>query len=325
MNRQLYLFLFLFLPWGIPAQQTDSLIRDTTYFQQQSKVYQQWLDFSGIGSMIKVRQVQVITSRNILSLYLEFTRPGTDYAVNVWDRLEENFADLGALSLEQTLFTKMVEVMQIDAGQALIQVYDTYDLTKEPTFFQAIYLQEGEIRIEGFGPKSTVKPIYISPIDFSDVTAMDRQQIQKIYSRDFLFREILTFSNNHFEEKSCNPEKLQLKVIADQSLLWFEIEGLCKTVFENQSNHYFCEKLISLGLGSCNTIKREKLSFKFSFSEMDSGIHLSCTVDGWYSKQSIIFGRGDYLLMDDQFFEPFDTYAEKYMAILKNHLLKPRP
>lgn len=72
----------LFILPTILIAQSDNFLTDTTFFQNQTQLYQKWLDNSGLGKTLKVQTLGVYPDE--LALYLAFQYTATDSITEAW-------------------------------------------------------------------------------------------------------------------------------------------------------------------------------------------------------------------------------------------------
>ncbi len=137
-------FFLCFVSVPVNAQIED-LTKDSEFFEKQKLEYQRWLDHSGLGSILQVHAIEVKPQQ--LSLYLAFPYEDIDSIMVAWRELKTAFEKEQALTLEQELFYKMVHLMEVRQSLANVQIYDTYDLRKEPLFSRAIYFENDSVKV----------------------------------------------------------------------------------------------------------------------------------------------------------------------------------
>ena len=71
--------------------QDDDLTADKAFFEAESKVYQKWLEYAGMGNVLKVHSVEVTPDE--LSLYLGFHTTDISEIISSWNRLQKDFED----------------------------------------------------------------------------------------------------------------------------------------------------------------------------------------------------------------------------------------
>lgn len=305
------------LSCSLTAQKED-LTKDKAFFEQQAKLYQQWLAHNGLGKTLHVKTIEVEPQQ--VALYLAFPTENADSVAAAWDQLKKDYAALNTgLSLEQELFYKMLHVMELRQSVANVQLYNTYDTRLEPCFYRGIYVKDGAFHLDSSGCKSKKLDIYISPGDLSGAKKHSASSFQKQYTQQYVFDKIHQYAKQRYEQQKCeNRIPAVSPPLIDGNLMRFEVTDLCKEVLKNESNNAFCD-FLSKYLKPCNWIKREKLTFSFIYQQKDNGFLLKCEVEGkvgsgFYDQ----VGRGGYLDMEIDFDGYLKDYADKLQYELKN-------
>lgn len=321
MKKSNLLFAALFLALSLAAQKED-LTQDKAFFEQQSKLYQRWLEHNGLGKTLHVKTVEVEPQQ--VALYLAFPTENADSVAVAWDQLKKDYAALNTgLSLEQELFYKMLHIMELRQSSANVQLYDTYDTRKEPCFYRGIFVKEGAFRVDSSGCRSKKLDIYVSPGDLKGAKKHSIASFQKQYTRDYVFDKVHQYAKQRYERQACESRHPAVSApMIDGNLMRFEVTDLCKEVLKDESNSSVCEFLKLFGR-PCNWIKREKLAFTFVYQPTEGGFALKCEVEGkvgsgFYDQ----VGRGGYLDMEIDFDGYLKDYADKLQYELKQVIIK---
>ena len=310
-------YLFLFLSLSLQAQRED-LTKDRAFFLKQDTVYQQWLDYSGLGKTLRVKDVEVKSEQ--VSLYLAFPNENADSVTAAWAQLKQDYARLNTgLSLEQALFYKMLHLMELRQSVANVQLYDTYDTRKEPCFYRGIYVKDGALRVDSSGCKSKRLDIYVSPNDLRAAKKPSKAAFQKQYTQQYVFEKIHQYAKQRYEKETCYGRHPMVSPPQyDENRMRFEVTDLCKEVLKNASNPTLCT-FLNKYVKPCNWITREKLTFTFTYQEKDGAFQLKCELEGkvgsgYYEE----VGRGGYLEMEIDFDGYLSDYADKLQYELKD-------
>lgn len=310
--------IFLFSQKGLEG--------DLPFFQERMQVYQRWLEHTGLGQVLKVHSVELDErSSDTLSLYLSIIGKDTDYMISAWEQLKKDFEDQSLLTLEQQLFFKMTDLMDLDQAQALVQIFDTYDLSVAPCFFIGIYFDE-EVKTVSDQCKSESRPI---EIPLRSLNGLKSHSVYNISSIDFetrreIYQVITDFAEKeYFAADSCRKEP-EFLIREKMSLLRFEVRSVCSHAIKGQHNNLLCRIYERLFSKSCSTIKRERLTFIISVDEqLSSGnVKLNCDINGFYSDNWLSTGRGAYKPMEGEFDEYLKDFADFFTAALAEHLIK---
>lgn len=313
----LFLCLF-FLPFAISAQDGD-LLPDEAFFNEQADTYQRWLDHTGLGEKLQVREIEV--KEEMLTLFLEFPYQEIDSIVRAWERLKMDFDTASPITLEQQLFYKMVSLMEVRQSMAQVVIFDTYDLRKEPLFLRGIYFEDGQVKVEESNPKSKIREVQFTPAKLNrDAKKMSVEAFKKKYNREYVYNTIYEFAKQHFERKKCDQRYPEVRLLENDENLHFEVMDLCREVLTDAANPLLCQILQKFG-HDCNWVKREKLDLLIVYQEETEGFRLHVTIDGKYGSGLYSkVDRGAYLSMEIDFDEYLEVYADQFKERLKDSL-----
>ena len=152
MNRFLLLVCFVLFSSGLFAQPSQDLRLDVSFFNDQVKLYQRWLDNAGLGDYVQFKELGV--RERSLAIYLEFKSDNINWVVNAWGKMKRAYEENSTLSLEQQLFYKAEALMEVRQSSLSVELYDTYDYRKTPLFERAIYFDEGIVKVQSSDPQS---------------------------------------------------------------------------------------------------------------------------------------------------------------------------
>jgi hypothetical protein len=320
-NPALLSFFLLFVSPALVAQNED-LTQDRAFFEQQAKLYQRWLDHNGLGKTLHVKTVEVEPQQ--VALYLAFPTENADSVAAAWDQLKKDYAALNTgLSLEQELFYKMLHMMELRQSSANVQLYDTYDTRREPCFYRGIFVKEGAFQLDSSGCRAQRLDIHISAGDLKSAKKHSIASFQKQFTQQYVFDKIHQYAKQRYERKTCeNRYPAVGPPLIDGNLMRFEVTDLCREVLKDEQNSTVCA-FLNAYLKPCNWIKREKLTFSFSYQQTDNGFTLKCEVEGkvgsgFYDQ----VGRGGYLDMEIDFDGYLKDYADKLQYELKQAIIQ---
>lgn len=313
-----FFLCLLFLPFIISAQEGD-LLPDEAFFNEQADTYQRWLDHTGLGEKLQVREIEV--KEEMLSLFLEFPYQEVDSIVRAWERLKVDFEATHPITLEQQLFYKMVSLMEVRQSMAQVVIFDTYDLRKEPLFLRGIYFEDGQVKVKMSNPKSKIREVKFSPTRLNrNSKQMSVEAFKKKYTREYVYDKLYTFAKQHFERKICDQRNPEVRPLETGENLHFEVIDLCREVLTDAANPLLCQVLRKLGY-DCNWVKREKLDILIIYKEEPEGFSLHVTIDGKYGSGLYSkVGRGGYYSMEIDFDEYLEVYADQFKERLKKTL-----
>jgi hypothetical protein len=287
--------------------QVEDLRQDLTFFTQQQTVYQRWLDQAGFGEVLHVKDIDVEEQR--ISLYLGFEFHDIDSIVRGWEVLKADFEASHAITLEQQLFYKATSLMEVRQSRIDVQIYDTYDLRKEPLFFRGIYFEDGEVKVEASNPRAKIREVFFDASDFQERGA--KGDFQKDYDARRVFELIYEYATDKYGNPNCPDRKAKVVPLErSKRTLRFEVVDLCLEVLQDEG--VLCPMLRRMGF-ECNWAKRELLTFTITHIETTDGFQLNITLDGKYGP-SIYENvrRGGYMNMEFDFDEELDRYADQF-------------
>lgn len=298
----------------------QGLKEEAAFFHRQADVYQSWLDSRGMGKYLNVRELDI--QENEVALYLEFPFQDTDSIVRTWDKLKALAEKDNGLSLEEQLFYKMVFFMELRQGAANVQLYDTYDLRKEPLFFRGIYfdVDQQKVLVESSDPKSQIEEINI-PVSYLKPQAGQQGETVGITKREELFNKIESYAKAKYTQKTCESRTPKFEPIVNNKELRFRVVDLCRVVLKDNTSGSICSILNSLGF-SCDNSVREMLEFTFSIKEQGtSQATLHILIDGKFGSGYFReVSRGAYQEMEK---EPrFESYIEEFSDNFASDLVR---
>jgi len=322
--KQLTVLFFFFTFSQSIFSQSENLKNDEAFFKNQEKIYQKWLDHSGLGKTLSVNAT--IVKEDKLILYLQFPFSDTDSVTNAWNQLKTDFEKKNSLSLEQELFYKMVSIMELRQSMAFIQLYDTYDTRVEYCFKRDIFYKDERVLIEKEMCRAKKEEVHFDASDFSNLRdgealkisgengnkkKLTPIEIRAKFPRRLVFDRILNFAKNKYEKTKCDKRYPKVRVLENKEVLRLEIVDLCREVIE-EGNPNTCEILKWFG-HDCNWIKRERLILTFSYVETSAGFSIHCIIDGAYgSGYYDQVRRGGYINMEVDFDLELEHYADLF-------------
>ena len=314
MRTFITLLILTFLCTSVRAQK-GNLIPDTLFFQQQAQTYQRWLDHAGMGQYLQFRELDV--QEKELAIYLEFKSNDLDIIINSWRAMKGNFEASAAITLEQQLFYKATALMEVRPSALSVQLYDTYDLRKEPLFARAIYFDEGRVKVEESNPKSAIKPITITPKSITTGKQLSVAELKTVFSERKVYDCILAYAHATFVNAGLDGVLPEVQVLEDEENLLFKVVNLRREVLPTNMVIDLCQ---GLGLRD-DCARREVLTFLFTYETTADGIRIKGDIDGKYG--SGVYAnvpRGSYLSMEIDFDNQLGEYIKKMTYNVKKHL-----
>lgn len=317
----LCLFIATLAPAGAAAQ---GLMNEEGFFRGQQQAYQDWLDLSGLGQVLKVYDITVRPDTVFMYLAIPTSVQGreekTDYVLSAWDKLRARFREQNSLSLESQLFLKMLHIMELEPRQAVVLLFDTYDPYETPLYYAVFYTQE-KITVDSTAFRSTSHSVqvYVPPVAES---AQSEVAVGKVLAGQYagLFRKIHDFFNRRYD-----PSEVQItEKLADyeRGIYVISLRPLYKEVLKDQENLLVCQWLNRLGF-DCNTLKKEWLTFTFTVTQASYGYKLDCILEGKCSEGSGAWsGRGAFRDIDNDEYsrQVLQEYGDWLMGQLRRFL-----
>ncbi len=317
MKKDYILAIALFCMAIIPlSAQVENLQDDADYFERQKAEYQKWLEFTGFGDFLRVQDLLVEPER--VRLYLGFHFSNADTVKAIWDNLKYAHDLKGGLRLEETLFFRMCHLMNLEEDAAVLEIYDTYDITQPSLFLRAIYFEDEGVKVHENNPRNNL-PILIKVSLNTDYGRRGGCSFNQNYSREYVFDKILQFARQKYIRPRCDQRNPSLHPKPHDEYLRFEVRDLCREVIDEGENPIICRWLNSLGY-NCNWTAREKLFFTFIYTKTEEGFNLLLTLEGqmgsgYYEDVK----RQGYMDMREDFNQELDDYTEQLVSDIKNH------
>ncbi|GAB5555551.1 MAG: hypothetical protein Sapg2KO_51420 [Saprospiraceae bacterium] len=321
MNLKFIILCFL-LPLCAIAQQED-LTKDKIFFEEQAKSYNQWLQSTGLGSLLSVKEIEV--ESNTLSIYLAFPDEEINFVVNAWNKLKTEFELNVSMTLEQQLFYKALHYMQVEQEQMDLQLYDTYDLAKTPLFFRGIYFAEGQVKVEEDNPKSVIREVSIPKPPLTSNSNVAEVQLKQDLSKELVFRKILQQANIFYseEDKKVNGRIPVFRPLGELDQLRFEISDLTSEVVTDQRQSFFCSLIRRLDY-PCNWSPREVLTYTISYEDKGEALALKIEIDGRLGSGVYANARRrSYISLDVEHYPQLEAYAEQMRELIYSWLIQP--
>lgn len=301
--------------------QVENLVEDEAFFLQQKAEYQRWLNQAGLGKYLRVQDMRVESER--VRLYLGFYTAATDTIWSIWEQIKAAHDAQGALKLEEYLLFRMCNTMSLRQQAAVIEIYDTYDLSREPLFFRGIYYDGGRVRVVEQNPRGAqLRHIMVQPSDIKIGNRRGRLDFSKQYTREYVFGQVLQFVQRKYAQSPCDQRKPEIHLKPHDEYLRFDVSDLCREVIKDAQNPTICRWLNLLGY-SCNWTTRELLSFTFVYVPTQNGFSLHLTLEGRVGSgfYKDVKRRG-YMDMELDFKQELEEYADAIALEIKKYLTR---
>jgi len=322
MKKDYILAIALFCMAIIPlSAQVENLLVDSVFFERQKAEYQEWLEFTGFGDFLQVRDLLVEQER--VRLYLGFHVSNADTVKAIWDNLKYAHDLKMGDRLEETLFFRMCQLMNLQEEAAVLGIFDTYDSTQPTLFSRSIYFEDERVKVHDNNPKHKNNfPILIKVSLNQDSGRRGGCSFTQNYSREYVFDKIIQFARQKYTRPRCDLRSPAVHPKPHDEYLRFEVRDLCREVIGEAENPIICRWLNSLGY-NCNWTAREKLFFTFIYTKTEEGFTLHLTLEGqvgsgYYEDVK----RQGYINMRADFNQELDDYTEQLVSEIKNYLRK---
>lgn len=304
--------------------QPENLARDSAFFRKQIPEFQRWLDHSGLGRTLHVRECEADT---LLKVYLGFQYKDVDSIQNAWETLKIETERRQNQSLEALLFFRAMGCFDVDRDHLSLRIYDTYDLDKDFCFKRKIYSLEGQIKVDSISKCRGAKKDYV-PIQPGDLSKFRSGQkcppIAKRVTKAIVFEKTKAFFRERYATKTCALRRVRAEFtidapnLDDQELV---VINLCDEIIrEDQPG--LCQALQYFG-HDCNWKKNEKITIRLTYRKNGEGFILDLSVEGRYGAGPYeTEGRRGYHDMETDFDPELSEYTKRLAHDLNRYLLE---
>jgi hypothetical protein len=321
--KKLTLLLLVFLPILLAAQSTATLKSDSLFFKEKAKDYDKWLKESGLGRVLRVAAVHFVNS-DIISLDLVFYTENQDSVTVLWRNLKADYEkqDRG-LSLEKELYYKMLYFMEVKPSQGYLQVFDSYNPSKDICFRRSMAFLENKFLIDSANCKAAPQEFVVESVNLTNLRAVPKGDVSKKMSKEAVFSKIKKLMETRFTQQKCENRTPKIEWTNTNDALTFTVANLCKEVLTDETNPWWCNVLSPM-CGTCkNCTKREFLSINIEYTPLATGYRIKIMMDakigsGWYNEVR----RGAYKNMESDYKKWVDDYTKKFKDQLLTELKK---
>lgn len=106
------------------AQNTKFTTEDDAFFELQMPYFQQWLNEYKIGEVLKVDKLITDLNEGVVTVFLKLNYQTADSATAAYSKLKTKFAEKNIRPLEQVLFYKATQLMELTANQVVLEIID---------------------------------------------------------------------------------------------------------------------------------------------------------------------------------------------------------
>lgn len=312
MHRVFAIFFLIFCVSSLSAQ--EDLRTDSAFFHNQKDLYQRWLEHEGMGDAIRVQDILVEPEQ--LTLYLGFHSTDTDTVFQVWRQLKKDFSAKNPLSLEQHLFYKMLQLMEVDEAQGKVAIFSSYDVDKDPDpcFIRGIFFENGQVQIYEHNCKSEIRDLFVELPQMHNKSQVEEVEFRGSSAREEVFDKVYQYAVKRFGAKKCDEQLGRVLLREKDQVLRFEVKDLCKEVITESQEPLICRWLPI----DCRE-RREWLTFTITYLETRKGFKLTCVLDAKVASGSFgTVSRGAYYDMEIDFDEYLKDYADSFKLELQD-------
>ncbi len=270
-------------------------------------IFQEHLNDIGIGQLLNVHQVEETNDKAVIYLSLPFKGPDTIQVI--WSLLRNAFAKENTISLEQHLFYKMVEILNVNQENASIQIYDTYDIREVPCFSEGIYFDVGEVKTNETRCKSAISEFKIGDNINIPKMGVSRSLSGFFASRKSLIDSLEKFAAENLLDFTCKGRIDNLEKLETQEVLRFTLKNICVENLKN-TKPLLCELLSGEDYDCQSQVNKLILYFTISWHE-ESISTISIDIAGKYGVGDSPLG--EYMWMNKSYHSFFQEIAKKFL------------
>lgn len=283
--------------------QSEDLREDSSFFERQQVVFQDWLEETGLSPALQAEELRIDSQQ--LQLWLRFDYSDRDTAVAAWDRLRSDFQVREGLALEERLFFKLAFLMEVGWEHLEIKLYNQPAYGQLPILDGTIYFDSAVKKVARRGIFRTEVQLKVVVPSFKLDTTLSQQavlenpmapthEVRKNLD-SALVETLMTYfgkiTEKHFLQlQTTTPIVLQIRDIQSQ-------------VFTNGTP----------GIRQ----PHEYLQFTIDYRLLPEGLHVYLTVDGKYGSIPFEQSRRIYT------FEPSEEYREALNRYTRLFLYDP--
>jgi hypothetical protein len=160
MKFLLFYVCFLCLPFIVFAQNVKLSKADNTFFETQLPYFQQWLD-QNMANTFKIVTHNTDIENDRLTVRLRLNYQTADSANAVYKKLKTNFEAHEPIVLENALFYKTAQLMEIPTPQLNLEIIDQEECRKIRVTYQNDSLKVSEITCRAITKEVNIKDFYL--------------------------------------------------------------------------------------------------------------------------------------------------------------------
>jgi hypothetical protein len=337
-NKYLLLFFFLFLHAWLFSQ--ESMQKDTAFFNQKVKTYQDWLEKNNMARFIEVKDYLLLSQQgtpidsNHFYLRLRFLTTKKDSAERIWEGWSQTLRDSININAHEFLFNKLVTLMLLNPDYCSIEVKLKDASPRDTLFFihtddNHKLVMKKEVWQGGITPSPIV--IQLKDINNNRSKPISIPTFKSTYTVDMVSDKINNFLTLKYKAKKFNcagRSPVVERSYQSDNEVHFEIYDLCDevlkgTVANTAANQwrsgckYFCPTC------TCNIKPRESLRLEFNHKVEGETLTLKLVVTGGIgSGIPSEIGRKAYYDMEGSYKNELIKYTNTIRKELEQYLLK---
>lgn len=311
-------YLLFILNLNIDAQSIQFNDQDSIYFERQIPRYSKWLKHRGFGNLLEAYEID--TDSNQVTLVLKSKLVDADSTLWAWNKLEHSYALKNAASIEERLFSRFCQLMEVPDSMAVIEIYNAIGPGLVPCFYRGIYFDQGRLKtisdycmnkhsiveIEDFKLRPEIKQ------GSSTLESVPKEKLTEFN----LQKEIRSFLIDYFQkEKNAEIDFLNPR----GSLLLCEVKNIRREVLSDEANPVLAKFLNLFGY-ELDWVKREFLTIEVFVQLEEDKTIITIDLNGKYGSGFHTPRRNAYLDMEPEFEDYIANYASKMAEKIKLYL-----
>ncbi len=308
------------LQMAVPAHSlfAQDLSEDLPFFHQQAQEYQRWLDKSGLGNALAVKEIKLLKNGSELELHLRLRPSNLDSAIGLWKQTKADFLATNKQPLEEKLFRVFIHKMEIPPANGNVQIY-VFDKTGNyiPCFYVPIWEENGVVQSEETIGECKDKPIEIrfKPQPIRQTIKGKTTFVERQLTTDEVFDTILSFLRSRYGRTECHDRYPEIvEELRTETMLKVSVTDLCRVVLTDEQNSLWCKGVESLGW-KCNDVRRERLEFEFFYPGNTKS--LTGKLTGKFGSGVYRPRKSGYMDMEPDFEDYLDAFNLKLHQELK--------
>jgi hypothetical protein len=222
--------------------------KDDAFFEAQKPYYQAWLEAHNLSSVIRTDQVFTDTIANTLTIQLMLNYQTADSAIVAYDKLKEKFYNANSLPLEEALFYKATQLMELPSVQTFVEIRDKASCRKIKIALANDGIAINTSACKALGDEIKIKiPEHKGDValvrNVNNIKRVDSQENFAIFQQSVL-KKVKSAAEQHYAKKEgkftfwgiqngvlrFEVSDIQKEVLADGNLMFDKYEYIVFTV-----------------------------------------------------------------------------------------------